>query len=323
MAIADETDPLTNPAYAQDLCYGPQDLRRINGGFVCGEGVVGATSLAVSQSAVPAASVDVAVGGAWVMNDQDIAPLGDEGPYFVFNDEVQTLTIAANASGSSRIDAILVRVCDAQYAPFSSAFTLVVNQGTPGGGFPAYPADGCTYYLLASVAVANGFTTITNANITDAREIFRMCSTTGPYVALQALSNTTIAASGTESAVGGWDQLHIDGDYYTVTGGDSQIVTVLETGLYDVAGMTAVVTPGLVVEVGISVGGLTSIVTALSFVRAGSPATTRVGGSFSRTNVPLTAGDTLQVFATQSDGSTRSTADSGNYKSWFNVTKVG
>lgn len=323
MAIADETGDLINPAYVQDLCYTAQDMRRINGSLVCVEGVIGDGSLFVTESAVPAKSVDIAVGGAWIENDQDDAPLGDEGPYFVFNPEIQTLEIAANTSGSIRQDTILVRVCDAQYAPVASAFTIVVNEGTPGAGPPAAPSDGCTYYTLATVTLANGYSTVTNANILDTRELYELCTVQGPNVSLEADAVTSISngAGGTKVVFG--QQLHTDPDYFTIL---SSVVTVTESGVYDIDGMAEIATAAARVEIGISKNGLYTagvILTELAYERAGTPGSTRTGGSFSRSNVFLNAGDTLQVYGFQNGAGSANTRDSASFHAFFNVRKVG
>jgi hypothetical protein len=84
-------------------------------------------------------------------------------------DTAETLSIAANNDGSgfARIDTIVLRK---SYA--AQTVRLAVLQGTPAAS-PAAPTltqNTSTWeYPLADVAVANLFTTITNANITDRR----------------------------------------------------------------------------------------------------------------------------------------------------------
>lgn len=80
------------------------------------------------------------------------------------------ITIGDNTSGNPRIDIICLKV-DPAASPDGSASnvaTLVAVAGTPAAS-PSVPATPNNHLKLAEVAVANGFTTITNANITDKR----------------------------------------------------------------------------------------------------------------------------------------------------------
>lgn len=81
------------------------------------------------------------------------------------NTSALTLTIAANASGNPRIDTIALRK---DYT--AQTVRAVVRQGTPAAS-PVPPTltqtAGVTWEIpLADIAVANGFVSITNANIT-------------------------------------------------------------------------------------------------------------------------------------------------------------
>lgn len=82
-------------------------------------------------------------------------------------DAVVTLPIAANASGNARIDTIILRV---DYV--LQTVRAAVLQGTPAGS-PVRPTltQSATFWEipLADVAVANGFSTIAQTNITQRR----------------------------------------------------------------------------------------------------------------------------------------------------------
>lgn len=87
---------------------------------------------------------------------------------FYENDATETLAIAPNASGNPRIDIIVLRKDWT-----AQTVRMAVLAGTP-AGVPTPPAltqtSGVTWEIpLAHVAVANGFVTISDANITDAR----------------------------------------------------------------------------------------------------------------------------------------------------------
>lgn len=147
---------LTMPTYIDQQCYTGERLRSELDGLVCTEGVGAFTEIAVTQSVVPAMSVDVSAGHAFIANDEATDQM-----YHVYNDAVETLEISDNTSGSTRIDLIVIQVCDSQYSVLPAGGDLVVIEGTPGAGAPSLPADDCTYYLLAEITVANGETTIT------------------------------------------------------------------------------------------------------------------------------------------------------------------
>lgn len=110
-------------------------------------------SLAVNADSPASANVVVSPGSALV-----------RGLIYV-SDATETLAIAANASGNPRIDVVVLR------ADFTAqTVRLAVRQGTP-AVTPIAPTltqtDGVTWEIpLADVAVANGFVSITQADIT-------------------------------------------------------------------------------------------------------------------------------------------------------------
>lgn len=84
------------------------------------------------------------------------------------SDAEVTKAIAANASGNPRIDRIVLRL-----DPSANTLALAVLEGTP-GATPSAPAltqtESGTYELsLATVAVANGASTISAGNVTEER----------------------------------------------------------------------------------------------------------------------------------------------------------
>ena len=77
----------------------------------------------------------------------------------------QVLVIADNSAGSTRYDRVVARV---DYT--GRLVELAVLQGVAGGGLPALTQTTETYEIaLATVTCTNGFTTITNAVISDER----------------------------------------------------------------------------------------------------------------------------------------------------------
>lgn len=125
-------------------------------------GIVASGDYAVAQSSPVAMSVTVATGKAYVY----ISSLASY--YRTLLDAAATVSIAANSSGSTRIDTICIKI-DTGATPdadASNVATVVVVQGTPGAGAPATPAN---HYKLAEVTVASGAVSIANAAIADSR----------------------------------------------------------------------------------------------------------------------------------------------------------
>lgn len=112
--------------------------------------------LEVAEQAVPNATVQVKTGEAFV-----------QGIWYK-NDVAETMTPAANASGSTRYDIIVLR---ADYTTLK--VRLAIRQGTAGAGLPALQqaAGGVWEIPLAYLELVSGYTTISNAEIFDMREI--------------------------------------------------------------------------------------------------------------------------------------------------------
>lgn len=121
--------------------------------------------LQVLATSPTSTSVNVSTGRAFVQG------LGYD------NDDVQPLPIAANGSGLTRIDTIVLRT------QFNNSKTvrLAVSQGTPGGGKKGLQqvAGSIWEVPLAYVTLVNGFSTITQADIEDAREYVNIPSAVG------------------------------------------------------------------------------------------------------------------------------------------------
>src|SRR6185369_427541 len=133
--------------------------------------------LSVTQNGSPNMSVIVKSGIALVGGTENAS----QGSYFVMNDADLNLSIGANGSGQPRIDSVFFKVQDTQYSGVTDACSLVVVAGTPAGS-PSPPSAPANAIRLANVAVANGASSITNANITDVRPWLTVPSYTMPQV---------------------------------------------------------------------------------------------------------------------------------------------
>lgn len=150
------------------------------------EGITDLGALAVSQRGAGAnMSVDVAAGQAVVQGDDSSV----QGMYGVWNDATKNLTISASDPTNARYDLVVARVKDSFYSGATDAFSLEVITGTPAGS-PAEPSLPNNCLKLASVLVAAGATSITNAAITDKRALTRPWHTAWGIVGYAAQTAT-------------------------------------------------------------------------------------------------------------------------------------
>ncbi len=126
---------------------------RPNMGPIIDSGTAPSVGLQVQATNPVSTDIDVLPGAALV-----------EGVFYV-SDATETFTIAANLSGNARIDTVVLRK---DYT--AQTVRLAVLTGTPAGS-PVPPSltqsDGVLWEIpLADIAVANGFVSISNSDIT-------------------------------------------------------------------------------------------------------------------------------------------------------------
>lgn len=127
-------------------------------------GIIGTSSFAITQAASPSMAVQSAVGwGAIVGNFTT-----NMGVYQFYNDAAVQLTVTTANPSNPRIDKVVVTIQDAYYTGASNTVTFQVIAGTPAVS-PVTPSTPVNSLSLATIAVAAGATSITNANITDTR----------------------------------------------------------------------------------------------------------------------------------------------------------
>jgi hypothetical protein len=161
-------------------------------GIVSSTGILGSSSLAVTQSATPAMSVQIASGWGAILSSTS-----NGGVYQFYNDAATTLTVTAANPTNPRIDRVVATVNDAYYSGLLNNVTFTVVAGTPAGS-PSAPATPSNSISLATIAVAAGATSIVNANITDTRSAVttNLVDTTAfaTLTGVQTLTNKTLTS---------------------------------------------------------------------------------------------------------------------------------
>lgn len=127
----------------------------------------GTSSLLVAQHGTPNMSVDVTAGSAVVKGTE----ASTQGCYLVEAPTLTTVTISAADPTNPRIDLVVVRIRDQDYAsgsPSTNTATIEAVTGTPAAS-PAIPTIPSNCVVLAQVAVAALAATVVTGNITDLR----------------------------------------------------------------------------------------------------------------------------------------------------------
>lgn len=192
-----------------------KDLSRLAKNFLINEGVV-KTGLAVSQSDVPAMSVKVATGSAYFYG----AGANSNVMYEFESDSVETINIPI-AGVQARIDIICLKVNSA-----SQEAGIVSIQGTPSGS-PVVPTTPASHYKLAEVAIGGSVTQITNANITDKRNITSFALDSYP---IGSIFINTVNTNPTNYFGGAWTAFGSGRTLVGVDTGQTEFDNVEETG---------------------------------------------------------------------------------------------
>ena len=168
------------------------------------QGVIGASSFAVTAQGTPAMAVDVAAGVAVITGtDQSF-----QGKYLARSESVTTgVTIAAAPGSGTRYDIVVVQVRDTNAGgPSGDDARIYVVQGTA-SATPVDPTLPTSSIPLARVRVPSGTGSITNALIDNLRVEARVVGATSPSGSLMAYAGAT--------APTGW--LLCDGTAYSQT----------------------------------------------------------------------------------------------------------
>jgi len=150
-------------------------------------GIIGTSSLAVTQNGTPNMSVNIAAGWAAILGTST----STQGVYVAYNDATTNTAITTAPSVNSRIDLVCLTVSDAYYSGVTNTVAINVVAGTVAAS-PVVPSTPANSIALAQIAVGTNVTSIVTANITD----LRVNTTTNlPVVTLtgtQTLTNKTL-----------------------------------------------------------------------------------------------------------------------------------
>lgn len=154
----------TPPSWLQNGSHPAENDRLSMQGIIATTGIIGASSLEVTQAGTPGMAVQVAAGwGAIVGNFTT-----NMGVYQFYNDAATQVSVTAASAVNPRIDRVVVTVNDSYYSGSTNNVTFTVVAGTPAAS-PVAPATPTNSISLATIAVAAGATSILNANITNTR----------------------------------------------------------------------------------------------------------------------------------------------------------
>jgi hypothetical protein len=156
----------TPPSWLQAGSYPAQYDRLTAQALWATTGIIGTSSLAVTENSPAGMSVRVASGWAAIVGTTTT----NMGVYTIFNDATDTLTITTADPTNPRIDLVCATVRDAFYSGANNDVIFQVIAGTPAGS-PVAPALPANSISLATVAVGAAVTQINTGNITDTRTL--------------------------------------------------------------------------------------------------------------------------------------------------------
>jgi hypothetical protein len=185
---------VTPPSWLQAGSYPAESDRLTTQALYATTGIIGSSSLAVTQNSPAGMSVRVAAGWAAIIGTTQ----ANMGAYVAYNDAQATLTVTTADPTNPRIDRVVVTVRDAYYTGAFNDVIFQVLAGTPAGS-PTAPAVPANSISLATIAVGAAVTSILTANITDTRVEVTTNLPVGDITAVTA--GTGLSGGGTSGAV--------------------------------------------------------------------------------------------------------------------------
>lgn len=325
---------LQQPMNLQALCYTTAEDRQALQSLVSGEGVVGVTggSLLITSSGLGDHSISIAAGEAYILNND----LTDSGMYWVRNNAAATKQIpAGSGGGNNRIDTIIIRIRDAEYAGLDNDAIFDVIAGTPGAAAGASlaaftPAVLATAGVVPDNSIVLGYVrvlaagtltdTILAGNVFDDRTSYVHGGGTRIFKAYRLAAWSTSAPGFADIP---FDTVAFNTFPGTTGPGGTRFDTTLAEFTFPEAGLYRVLA-----RAALSAGGANeyiSVATRLNGVNISSvtPAATSTSGVYSTQVADIlrvtTAGHKLRF---QNATPITRTGSVGEYLTWFSVEKI-
>jgi len=198
----------TPPSWLQNGSHPAENDRLSMQSIIATTGIIGTSSLAVTQAGTPGMAVQVATGWGAVVGNYTT----NMGVYQFYNDAATQLSVTAADPTNPRIDRVVVTINDSYYSGATNNVTFTVVAGTAAGS-PVAPATPTNSLSLATIAVAAGATSIVNANITDTRVSVTTNLPVGDLTEVQGGTGITVT-----SGTGPIPSVAIDSSVVTLTG---------------------------------------------------------------------------------------------------------
>jgi hypothetical protein len=198
----------TPPSWLQNGSHPAENDRLSMQSIIATTGIIGTSSLAVTQAGTPGMAVQVATGWGAVVGNYTT----NMGVYQFYNDAATQLSVTAANPTLARIDRVVVTINDSYYTGATNNVTFTVVAGTAAAS-PVAPATPTNSLSLATIAVAAGATSIVNANITDTRVSVTTNLPVGDLTEVQGGTGITVT-----SGTGPIPSVAIDSSVVTLTG---------------------------------------------------------------------------------------------------------
>ena len=198
----------TPPSWLQNGSHPAENDRLSMQSIIATTGIIGTSSLAVTQASTPGMAVQVATGWGAIVGNYTT----NMGVYQFYNDAATQLSVTAADPTNPRIDRVVVTVNDSYYTGSTNNVTFTVVAGTAAAS-PVAPATPTNSLSLATIAVAAGATSIVNANITDTRVSVTTNLPVGDLTEVQGGTGITVT-----NGTGPIPSVAIDSSVVTLTG---------------------------------------------------------------------------------------------------------
>jgi hypothetical protein len=223
----------TPPSWLQNGSHPAENDRLSMQSIIATTGIIGTSSLAVTQAGTPGMAVQVAAGWGAIVGDYTT----NMGVYQFYNDAATQLSVTAANPTNPRIDRVVVTVNDSYYTGATNNVTFTVVAGTAAAS-PTAPATPTNSISLATIAVAAGATSILNANITDTRVSVTTNLPVGDLTEVQAGTGISVASGTGPIPVVSVDPTVTSGYTTTATAAGTTVLTAASTSTQYFTGTT-------------------------------------------------------------------------------------